>query len=329
MGIFRKPPAGSLEAILDLNQLAVNKFITANRPVAPAASNVTFGGTMVGQSLLASFYTMSEDFVPASMHCSFLMGGDPTIPIIYNVEPLREGRNFTHKQVKAFQDDKLIFISNWVFSRQRELGPPNLQNVGRIAVPDKDKFDVGSTLLRKYLDDPNNGESKESKEAQGTIATALDKGPAKYWLPKDFFSGERKHEELNYFIKLRNSITNNESLRRPAGEKLTFLNDHRANYLAISYYSDAYFLLSLPYFYGLPLFNCKISVSMDHSIYFHQSPSMSNEMYLRITNEESNDGLHVMKSEWYDSVTKEKKITALQGALVVYNMDDEKPDAKL
>jgi len=44
-----------------------------------------------------------------SLHCYFMLGGDPTIPIVYQVDRLRDGGSFTTRRVTAIQNGAAIF----------------------------------------------------------------------------------------------------------------------------------------------------------------------------------------------------------------------------
>jgi acyl-CoA thioesterase-2 len=51
-----------------------------------------------------------EGRAPHSLHGYFVLPGDPKIPIIYEVERIRDGRSFTTRSVKAIQHGRVIFM---------------------------------------------------------------------------------------------------------------------------------------------------------------------------------------------------------------------------
>ena len=61
-----------------------------------------FGGQVVAQSLSAAMQVAPVERVLHSCHAYFLAPGDSQHPIIYDVETLREGRNFSALRVKPF-----------------------------------------------------------------------------------------------------------------------------------------------------------------------------------------------------------------------------------
>src|SRR5262252_3653908 len=94
----------SLLAILDLEQLEVNLF----RGRSPQERwQRVFGGQVIGQALVAACRTV-ESRTPHSMHAYFLVGGDPKVPIIYEVDRIRDGKSFTTRRVVAIQHGQAI-----------------------------------------------------------------------------------------------------------------------------------------------------------------------------------------------------------------------------
>src|SRR5829696_6220160 len=96
-----------LVRLLDLEPLEVNLF----RGVSPANSPVrVFGGQVAGQALVAAGRTVSDDRSVHSLHAYFIRPGDPRVPIVYEVERVRDGRSFTTRRVVAIQHGEAIFI---------------------------------------------------------------------------------------------------------------------------------------------------------------------------------------------------------------------------
>jgi acyl-CoA thioesterase II len=69
-----------------------------------------FGGQVAGQALIAAARTVDPDYRPHSLHCYFLLPGDTAVPIIYDVERLRDGRSFATRRVVARQHGRPIFF---------------------------------------------------------------------------------------------------------------------------------------------------------------------------------------------------------------------------
>src|SRR5437773_11963980 len=83
--------------ILDLEAIEVNMF----RGVSPDEQRQrVFGGQVAGQALVAAARTVDPDHGPVnSRHAYVLRPGDPTIPTLYDVDRIRDGRPFTTRRV--------------------------------------------------------------------------------------------------------------------------------------------------------------------------------------------------------------------------------------
>jgi acyl-CoA thioesterase-2 len=68
-----------------------------------------FGGQVIGQALVAASRTVEAGRQPHSLHGYFLLPGDPKVPIIYDVDRIRDGRSFTTRRVVAIQRGQAIF----------------------------------------------------------------------------------------------------------------------------------------------------------------------------------------------------------------------------
>ena len=91
--------------LLDLEPIEVNIF----RGRSPDEKRQrVFGGQVAGQALVAAGRTVERGNVH-SLHAYFLRPGDPTVPIIYEVDRIRDGRSFTTRRVVAIQHGKAIF----------------------------------------------------------------------------------------------------------------------------------------------------------------------------------------------------------------------------
>src|SRR5256885_1003359 len=91
--------------LLDLEAIEVNIF----RGLSPDEDRQrVFGGQVAGQALVAAGRTVDRGRVH-SLHAYFLRPGDPSIPILYEVDRIRDGRSFTTRRVVAIQHGRAIF----------------------------------------------------------------------------------------------------------------------------------------------------------------------------------------------------------------------------
>ena len=95
-----------LVGILDLEPIEVNIF----RGTSPDEKRQrVFGGQVAGQALVAAGRTVAADRYVHSLHAYFLRPGDPTVPILYDVDRIRDGKSFTTRRVVAIQHGRAIF----------------------------------------------------------------------------------------------------------------------------------------------------------------------------------------------------------------------------
>jgi acyl-CoA thioesterase-2 len=108
---------GLLE-LLDLEELEVNVF----RGRSPQDNRQrVFGGQVAGQALVAAGRTV-ERGTTHSLHAYFMRPGDPSTPILYLVDRIRDGRSFTTRRVTGIQHGQAIFALSASFQPE-ERGP--------------------------------------------------------------------------------------------------------------------------------------------------------------------------------------------------------------
>lgn len=96
---------GELLGLLELEQIERNIF---RGFVPPQPRQRVFGGLVVAQALVAASRTVA-DRAPHSLHAYFILPGDTSMPIVYEVERVRDGRSFTTRRCVAIQAGRTIF----------------------------------------------------------------------------------------------------------------------------------------------------------------------------------------------------------------------------
>jgi acyl-CoA thioesterase-2 len=116
----------NLLSILDLEPLERNLF----RGRSPQSGwQRVFGGQVIGQALVAAARTVEGRGVH-SLHCYFMRPGDPSVPIVYEVDRIRDGTSFTTRRVVAIQHGHAIFSMSASF----QVEEPGLDH--QIPMPD-------------------------------------------------------------------------------------------------------------------------------------------------------------------------------------------------
>lgn len=99
-------PTATLLHLLDVERLDNNLF----RGIGKGGETTSriFGGQVVAQALVAASKTVAETRPCHSLHAYFMRPGDPAQPVIYEVDPARDGGSFTTRRVVAIQGGRQI-----------------------------------------------------------------------------------------------------------------------------------------------------------------------------------------------------------------------------
>jgi len=135
-----------LVGILSLERIEENIF---RGPSQNLGWGRVFGGQVVGQALSAAEQTVPDGRDVHSLHGYFLRSGDAEKPIVFTVDPIRDGKSFTTRRVVAVQDGKAIFNLAASF-HLREPGFDH-QTCAMPDVPDPDDLPCERELGTKYL----------------------------------------------------------------------------------------------------------------------------------------------------------------------------------
>jgi acyl-CoA thioesterase-2 len=136
----------ALIELLDLEAIEVNIF----RGLSPDEQRQrVFGGQVAGQALVAAGRTVDDDKHVHSLHAYFLRPGDPTVPILYEVDRIRDGRSFTTRRVVGIQHGRAIFNLAASFHID-EPGPAH--QVPMPDVPDPESLPTFRERMEPYKD---------------------------------------------------------------------------------------------------------------------------------------------------------------------------------
>jgi acyl-CoA thioesterase-2 len=155
-----------LVRLLDLERIEHDIF----RGMSPQSERQrVFGGQVAGQALVAAGRTVAPDRPVHSLHSYFIRAGDPGVPIVYEVERIRDGRSFTTRRATAVQHGKVIFVLSASF----QLEQPGIEHESTMPeTPDPESLPTLEERLRtvdvptalrdepkpidlRYVDDPS------------------------------------------------------------------------------------------------------------------------------------------------------------------------------
>ncbi len=167
----------ALESLLDLEVLDVDLF-RGRQPRSGRAR--VFGGQVAAQALVAAVRTVEDRYTVHSMHSYFLLAGDYGVPIIYDVERIRDGRSFHTRRVVARQHGRAIYFLTASFHVD-EPGPDHQDAPPQVPGPEEGT-DYTELLRRRRDEDPDEAEAllKEWADIDGRWL-----GSSRSGLPED------------------------------------------------------------------------------------------------------------------------------------------------
>ncbi|NYI47096.1 acyl-CoA thioesterase-2 [Nocardioides aromaticivorans] len=189
-----------LVALLDLEKLDTDLF-RGQQP--ETIRQRVYGGQVAAQALIAASRTVDEGFHVHSLHSYFLLPGDYNVPIIYDVERIRDGKSFATRRVLARQHGRPIYYQSLNFQRQEE-GLEH-EDVMPEVKPPEEGLDLMQLMAERGTDD---GLSKEWAALDvrwlGSSAYGLDPDPmhpakAQVWIRVDGRLSDDPMEHLATF----------------------------------------------------------------------------------------------------------------------------------
>jgi len=105
----KEEEAQHISTSLALEQLDTNLF-RSKELWLPAWARGVFGGQVISQALLAATNSVDPQYAAHSLHCYFLLAAKASVPIIYTVDRVREGRTYATRSVRAVQSGRTVFV---------------------------------------------------------------------------------------------------------------------------------------------------------------------------------------------------------------------------
>ncbi len=267
--------ATELAELLALEQLEPDLF----RGQQPETSRQrVFGGQVAAQGLSAGIRTTEPDLRAHSLHSYFLRPGDTAVPIIYDVERLRDGRSFSTRRVVARQHGQPIYYQTANFQRFED-GLDHQDTMPEVPRPDQG-VDFADLLRHRGQDAEDWVREWSSLEMRhlGTSAHNLHDDPS-------------RPARAQVWIRVNGRLPD----------------DADTHLAALTYASDMTLLGAALVPHGVSLATPELqAASLDHSIWFHRpfradewwlydewSPSASNARGLAIARVFTQDGVLV------------------------------------
>jgi acyl-CoA thioesterase-2 len=230
-----------LLSILDLEQLEQNLF----RGQSPKQGwQRVYGGRVLGQALVAAVRTVDEPRAAHSLHAYFLLGGDPSHPIIYDVERTRDGRSFTTRRVKAIQHGHAIFAMSVSFHKAEE-GFTHHSDMPKVPMPE---------------------ELPSEQELKRRLVAHLPETMRSYWQRERPI--EMRPVDIARYLKREKAAPVQHIWMRANGRLPA---DHNLHQCVLAYATDFTLLDTALIAHGKLLFDTDIQLaSLDHALWLHR-----------------------------------------------------------
>ncbi|MBC2772502.1 acyl-CoA thioesterase II [Rhizobium sp. AQ_MP] len=235
-------PMQELIERLDLEKLEENLF----RGSSPQNGwQRVFGGLVIAQALMAAQRCVDPDRIVHSLHAYFMRPGDPSIPIVYQVERIRDGSSFTTRRVVAIQHGKAIFSMSASFQVE-EPGFDHQVTIPGVPAPE--------TLM---------GEA----EFRAAFLAQAPETVKKYWGRErpieirptsltHYLSREKLEPEAHIWVRASGIVPD----------------DRHYQAAILAYLSDMTLLDTSLYAHGTSIFDPELQVaSLDHAMWFHRA----------------------------------------------------------
>ncbi|KAL9620875.1 MAG: hypothetical protein Q9160_004657 [Pyrenula sp. 1 TL-2023] len=254
--LIRPPPPPSSHSLIEsalqltpLPSISPNLY-TNTRPLwHPPGARGIFGGAAIAQCLSAAQQTIPPQFIIHSMHCYFVLAGDAEIPVVYEVERIRDGKSFCTRTVQARQRGKCIFTTTMSFVREGSAGKKTVEHQQEMPA----------------VEVPPEGMAYRNGEGGGDESNPFESVRAGIVVEE---GREQKPEErkVRQWIRARGRISDGDHHEGEGkgdgdGDGDGERDNHHAHLSALAYMSDSYFIGTVARVHGLIRFSSRSYVS--------------------------------------------------------------------
>jgi acyl-CoA thioesterase-2 len=245
-------PVSTLMGLLDVERLERNLF--RGLGAGGETTRRIFGGQVVAQALAAACRTVRERECH-SLHAYFLRPGDPSIPVIYEVDRARDGGSFTTRRVVAIQHGRQIFNMAASF-HLREEGMHHQHEMP--VVPGPEELPNWREARERMAQD-----LPEGRRADFLRPSAIDACPVQ---PYDYVSPEAADASHAWWFRLARPVEGSGTLHQ----------------CLLAYASDKYLLGASLRPHGESYVTGNVmTASLDHALWFH-NPVSFNDWHLYV-----------------------------------------------
>jgi len=203
-----------------------------------------FGGQVLAQALSAATQTVDPERAAHSLHAYFLLAGDINVPIVYEVEKIRDGGSFSTRRVVAKQNGIAIFFLSASYQKRNQGGYDHSIEMPQVPGPEGLKSD--EEIIRKF-----------EKGIPNTISELITSRPFEFRIVEgfDIFDNSTKPPYKHVWFKAKQAVEASPEIHQ---QLLTYVSDYNLLITA-----------TLPHTEGPYPFDVFMA-SLDHAIWFHR-----------------------------------------------------------
>jgi acyl-CoA thioesterase-2 len=280
------PILGELLELLRLERIEDNLFRGKSQDLGWGR---VFGGQVLGQALSAAAQTVPVDRPVHSVHAYFLRSGDARRPVVYTVDPIRDGRSFTTRRVVAVQGGKPIFSMAASF----QVIESGLEHADAMPVTTPPEELLSQVELARRVAD-------KIPEPLRTIALAerpIETRPVKPYDPMNPRVGE-PHRQV--WFRATDKLPDDDAVHR---------------YL-LAYASDFHFLETSMRPHGVSWLVPGMQVaSLDHAMWFHRPFRMDDWLLYDIDSPSASGARGLVRGRFFDRQGRLVASTAQEGVI--------------
>lgn len=265
----------------------------------PAGARGAFGGQIVAQALRAAFYTVPDEMDIHSLHSYFILPGNVEVPVIYQVQRLRDGRSYATRFVTASQKGKAIFVCSFSFSKLDTSIQLNHQTEMPEA-PEPESLPSDVELVQKALEQ-NDLPPKYREYLKLRIEESSPVDYREITIPKPSFVARR-------WFKTRGQLGS----------------DKRLHACVIAYASDSGFVGTAAKANDVPSRGIGMLASLDHSMWFHAPARADNWLLYDMHSPRTSGGRGMAFGRIYSKDGTLVATTAQEGILRLSKREQEK-----
>ena len=242
-----------------------------------------FGGQVLGQSLSAAEQTVPEGRSVHSLHGYFLRAGDAKKPIVYMVDPIRDGRSFTTRRVVAVQNGKAIFNLAASFQVAEDGFDHQAPTAPNVPSPEEllSERELGRQYLAKLPSSVREGLSRGLRE-RVVAERPIEVRPVD---PVDPLNPTERDAVRHVWFRARGTLPDETSVHQ---------------YL-LAYASDFHLLGTTLQPHGVTWLTHGMQVaSLDHAMYFHREFRFDDWLLYDIEAPSAQGARGLARGRWYD-----------------------------